>query len=77
MPGPSKHSVTLAGHRTSITLEDEFWQALKKIAKTEDRSLGQLVGEIDRARLNDGALDHNLSSALRVYILKWYQAKTS
>jgi predicted DNA-binding ribbon-helix-helix protein len=63
-----KHSVAIAGHRTSVTLEAAFWRALKAIAKERGRSLSELVAEIDRAR---GELDPppNLSSALRVYVL--------
>jgi predicted DNA-binding ribbon-helix-helix protein len=58
-----KRSLTLRGHRTSITLEDEFWEALQKIAKAKKRSVQELVTEIDQGRAG------NLSSALRVYIL--------
>ena len=58
-----KHSVTLAGHSTSVSLEDIFWQELKLVAASEKRSLNNLIAEIDRKRQN------NLSSALRVYVL--------
>jgi len=63
-----KHSVVIAGHRTSITLESIFWRALKSIAKTRNQSISELVAEIDRAR---GEYDPppNLSSALRVFVL--------
>lgn len=63
-----KHSVVVAGHRTSITLESVFWRALKAIAKDRGQSISELVAEIDSAR---GAYDPppNLSSALRVFVL--------
>ncbi len=63
-----KHSVVIAGHRTSITLESVFWRALKGIAKERRQSISDLVAEIDRAR---GEYDPppNLSSALRVFVL--------
>ncbi len=60
-----KHSVVIAGHSTSITLENLFWQELKKIAKIERKSLGQLITQIDEQRK-----DANLSSAVRIFILK-------
>ena len=63
-----KHSVVIAGHRTSITLESVFWRALKAIARDRGQSISELVAEIDNAR---GAYDPppNLSSALRVFVL--------
>ncbi|MGB7241036.1 MAG: ribbon-helix-helix domain-containing protein [Sulfitobacter sp.] len=62
---PVKHSVTLKGHRTSISLEDAFWHELRHIA--EDRSLpvNALVAEVDIARQPDTGL----ASALRVFVL--------
>ena len=60
-----KRSLTIAGHRTSLSLEPEFWDALKAAAHAEHKSLAALVGEIDEAR--DG---RNLSSAIRVWVLK-------
>ncbi|MGE0212077.1 MAG: ribbon-helix-helix domain-containing protein [Parvibaculaceae bacterium] len=62
--GPRKRSLTLAGHRTSISLEPEFWDALQAICRADGRTLTSLVREIDEVR---GA--RNLSSALRVFIL--------
>ncbi len=59
-----KHSVVIAGHQTSITLENIFWEKLKEIAKADKKSLKALITEIDAARTT------NLSSAIRVYILK-------
>jgi predicted DNA-binding ribbon-helix-helix protein len=63
-----KRSLTIAGHRTSISLEPEFWAALSARAKTEGKSMAVLVGEIDGERE-----DRNLSSAIRVYLLKQMQ----
>lgn len=60
-----KRSLTIAGHRTSLSLEPEFWDALKQAAAAQSKSLAALVGEIDQAR--DG---RNLSSAIRVWILQ-------
>lgn len=60
-----KHSVTIAGHRTSLTLEDEFWVELKLMATKRKQSLNQLVTDIDQTR----GLDVNLCSALRLYVL--------
>ena len=59
-----KHSVVIAGHQTSFTLENIFWDKLKQIARAENKSLKALITEIDANRTT------NLSSAIRVYILK-------
>ena len=59
-----KRSVTIAGHRTSISLEAEFWTELQNIAKDRGLSINALVADLDAAR---GA--HNLSSALRLAVL--------
>jgi len=58
-----KHSIVLSGHATSLCLEDEFWQALKDIAKQKGMALRQLLMQIDNAHTG------NLSSAVRVYVL--------
>lgn len=63
-----KRSVDIAGHRTSISLEAPFWDALTTIATRRNISINQLVAEIDQAR------EGNLSSALRVYVLRELQA---
>jgi len=65
-----KHSATLHGHRTSFSLEDEFWMELKAIAAARHISLAALIAEIDDQR----TADSNLSSALRVYVLNWLKA---
>ena len=61
----AKHSLVIAGHRTSISLEDAFWKGLKAIAATEQRPLANLVAKIDAGRG-----DANLSSAIRVFVLE-------
>ena len=63
-----KRSVIVAGHATSVSLEPEFWEELKRIAATRGHSLNHLIGEVDSARTG------NLSSALRVFVLN--QLKT-
>jgi predicted DNA-binding ribbon-helix-helix protein len=67
-----KRSITIHGHPTSISLEDEFWQELAGIARLRKLSLNALVTEIDKQ--HDGG---NLSSALRVYALKQARRKIS
>jgi len=65
--GIAKRSVRIAGHATSLSLEAEFWAALRTIARRRNLSLNRLVGSIDASR------DGNLSSALRVFVLQCYQ----
>lgn len=62
--GITKRSVMIAGHRTSVSLEDPFWDALRGIAEARGLSVQALIGEIDAGR--DG---QNLSSAIRVFVL--------
>lgn len=62
--GPIKRSITIAGHRTSLSLEPEFWAALGRLANTRKVSLARLVTTIDEERGRT-----NLSSALRVSVL--------
>ena len=62
-----KHSVVIAGHATSVSLEEPFWTALKRIAATRGQSLNALITEIDDRRSG------NLSSTLRVYVLAWLE----
>lgn len=64
-----KRSVIIAGHRTSVSLEPEFWAALKDIALQRNVSINELVTEIDGQRRG------NLSSALRVHVLTFLQAR--
>lgn len=60
-----KRSVTISGHRTSFSLEDEFLDLLRQAAQTRDIPLAALIAEIDEAKPRDS----NLSSALRVFVL--------
>jgi predicted DNA-binding ribbon-helix-helix protein len=62
--GIVKRSVSIAGHRTSVSLEAPFWDALKDIAHTRGTSVQQLIGAIDAGRGGQ-----NLSSAIRVFVL--------
>lgn len=66
-----KRSVTIAGHATSVSLEDAFWRALGEIAVERGLSLNALVAEIDGNRVG------NLSSACRVYVLERLTARLS
>ncbi|MEE1657061.1 ribbon-helix-helix domain-containing protein [Microvirga sp. CF3062] len=59
-----KRSVSIAGHRTSISLEEPFWEGLREIAEREKRSVQSLIGRIDAERG-----EQNLSSAIRVFVL--------
>lgn len=61
-----KRSVSIRGHSTSFSLEDAFWAELKAIARRQKKSVAQLVTQVDTARLEG----ENLSSALRVHVLK-------
>lgn len=65
MPKDLKRSLSIAGHRTSLSLEPEFWEALRKAAAAKGVTVSALVAEIDQSR---GA--RNLSSAVRVWVLE-------
>jgi predicted DNA-binding ribbon-helix-helix protein len=60
-----KHSLQIAGHRTSVSLEDAFWAALRDIADARGLSLAGLVAQVDASRG-----EANLSSAIRVFVLE-------
>jgi len=64
----AKRSVTIAGHRTSLSLETAFWSALRRIAARRGTSVARLIAEIDGATAAEGA--RNLSSAVRVFVLE-------
>ena len=66
-----KHSVTIAGHKTSFTLEPEFWAELKRIATERDQSVASIVASLDKEK------DGNLSSRLRVWVLNQLRPSTS
>ena len=63
-----KRSLSIAGHRTSIALEPEFWAALEAMAAQSGQTLAALIRSIDETRQTD-----NLSSAVRLAVLGWYQ----
>lgn len=67
MARPIKRSVTIAGHGTSVSLEPEFWDALKRIAGDKGLSVAALLREVDAGRRDAG-----LSSAARIYALTYY-----
>lgn len=71
-PDIVKRSVVVAGHKTSVSLEDAFWHALKDIARERVMSLRSLVAEIDANRRGG-----NLSSAVRLYVLDHYRRRAS
>lgn len=64
-----KRSVTIDGHRTSVSLEDAFWAELAALAQERGLSLNALIAEIDHARATAGG-STNLSSALRLHVLE-------
>jgi predicted DNA-binding ribbon-helix-helix protein len=67
-----KRSIVIAGHKTSVSLEDAFWNGLKEIARGRNVTVSDLIAVIDRERqLN------NLSSALRVFVLSYYRDQTA
>jgi predicted DNA-binding ribbon-helix-helix protein len=70
-----KRSVTIAGHSTSVSLEQPFWAGLTHIAQAERISVAALLGRIDATRSEGGDCDGNLSSAIRVFVLRWVAAK--
>ena len=65
MSRPEKHSLTLNGHRTSVSLEPAFWAAFRRIAETRKRGINDLAAEVDVSR--DAAT--NLASAIRLFVL--------
>jgi predicted DNA-binding ribbon-helix-helix protein len=67
-----KRSIVLAGHKTSISLEDEFWSSLRDIARSGKTTLSQLIAGIDGQR-NQG----NLSSAVRLFVLGHFKCQTA
>lgn len=72
-PRPVKRSLTLRGHRTSVSLEEPFWQAFREIARARALPINALAAEIDAAR--DPAT--GLASALRLYVLAWYRDRAA
>lgn len=68
---PIKRSLTLHGHRTSVSLEDPFWTAFRDIAQETGKPINVLAAEIDALR----GVESGLASAIRVYVLDYYQTK--
>ncbi|MBV2360909.1 ribbon-helix-helix domain-containing protein [Thalassococcus sp. CAU 1522] len=68
---PVKHSLTLHGHRTSVSLEDAFWVEFRRIAKSEGKALNALAAEIDTGR----DPEVGLASSIRVFILERLRAQ--
>ena len=67
-----KRSIVVAGHKTSVSLEDQFWEGLRVIAKDQRKTLSDLVGSIDTDRKHG-----NLSLALRLFVLDHYQKRAA
>ena len=67
-----KRSIVVVGHKTSVSLEDQFWEGLWVIAKDQRKTLSDLVGSIDTDRKHG-----NLSSALRLFVLDHYQKRAA
>ena len=65
-----KRSIVIAGHKTSVSLEDAFWKGLKEIAGGRDMTLSDLVAAIDSERQHG-----NLSSAIRLFVLDYYRSQ--
>jgi predicted DNA-binding ribbon-helix-helix protein len=66
----TKRSITIKSHKTSIALENQFWDCLKEIAVQRDVSVGALVTAIDADRQHA-----NLSAAIRIFVLRFYQSQ--
>lgn len=71
MSRPEKHSLTLGGHRTSVSLEPEFWAAFRDISAERGMPINQLAAEIDAAR----GVEMGLATAIRLHVLAWYRAR--
>jgi predicted DNA-binding ribbon-helix-helix protein len=67
-----KHSVYPAGHRTSVSVEDDFWKALKEISRARQMTVSALIHKIDEQRHHA-----NLSSAIRLFVLNFYRSQAS
>ena len=67
-----KHSVVVDGHKTSVSLEDQFWDSLRELADEANVPLGKLVEQIDEGRKHA-----NLSSAIRLFVLEHFQSQSA
>ena len=65
-----KRSIIVAGHKTSVSLEDAFWEGFKEIARGRNTTLSELVAAVDSERQ-----ESNLSSAIRLFVLDFYRNK--
>jgi predicted DNA-binding ribbon-helix-helix protein len=65
-----KRSIVVAGHKTSVSLEEAFWNGMKEISGLRNMTLSELVGEIDGARQQG-----NLSSAIRLFVLDYFRTR--
>ena len=70
---PQKRSLTLHGHRTSVSLEPDFWRAFQEIARDQDKPINKLAAEIDDGRMGEVGL----ATAIRSYVLAWYRQKSA
>ncbi len=71
----TKRSITIARHRTSVSLEEPFWSGLAALAEEEGKSIAALVSEIDKGRSERTNETISLSAAIRLYVLERAQAK--
>ena len=69
---PVKRSLTLAGHRTSVSLEDEFWRAFREIAASEGVGANTLAARIDTER----SPETGLATAIRLFVLRHYRTRS-
>jgi predicted DNA-binding ribbon-helix-helix protein len=67
-----KRSIVVAGHKTSVSLEEAFWNGMKEISGLRDMTLSELVGEIDSNRQQG-----NLSSAIRLFVLDYFRTRAA
>ncbi len=67
-----KRSIVIAGHKTSVSLEEAFWNGMKEISSRRNMTLSELVGEIDSNRQQG-----NLSSAIRLFVLDYFRNRTA
>jgi predicted DNA-binding ribbon-helix-helix protein len=67
-----KRSIVVAGHKTSVSLEEAFWNGMKEISGLRNMTLSELVGEIDNNRQQG-----NLSSAIRLFVLDHFKSRTT
>ncbi len=67
-----KRSIVVAGHKTSVSLEEAFWNGMKEIASVRSLTLSELVGEIDGGRQQG-----NLSSAIRLFVLDYFRSRAA